>query len=438
MNGKKIGMIMALVVSMAAGAQAEGWSISAGPQLRAGMKMDLMGSAYANRQGGAYLPGQGGHSAYNWRYAPRPDISVIKPPSDDITQYANRTFDDGYVNISTPTEPTGYTWYWGFEDAAQYNSQLQTLTFTRESSVSDSGYYSDDGSRSERSVERGVLEDREASDSEKFSGWGVQVEAAKTLARKDHLTLDLVAGLGALWGQGVTLEDQTYAAYSTQRRYDRFERNTYAYDLQAQYDETYVYNDPEGAAGSVTPPYAGGEEGPGPTIPELPATRDVVQSGVVIQEGQLVSQESVRELTGTTTWNAQNQVSVDADVNFYSLRLGPRAGITMKDAVRLFVQPQLSANLVTADLTRKEELYLTGPGGAQTAAAWRDEETEQKWVAGLGLAAGGGLDLKNGYFVEAALGYEWMLDKPSFDVGPSTVKVDLSGFQGSASLGKRF
>lgn len=62
-------------------------------------------------------------------------------------QYADRTYDDGYVNIDPGTgNPAAInpntTWFWGYDHAGQYNAAAETLSFHRSGRLNEtmSGY----------------------------------------------------------------------------------------------------------------------------------------------------------------------------------------------------------------------------------------------------------------------------------------------------------
>ena len=84
----------------------------------------------AKVNGGSYVQEMGLHAAKPGRYLPNvPHVTLpyrYQPSDDDISQYGNRSFDNGFVNMDPGTadpntiEP-GLTWYWGYDHENQYN-----------------------------------------------------------------------------------------------------------------------------------------------------------------------------------------------------------------------------------------------------------------------------------------------------------------------------
>jgi hypothetical protein len=145
---------------------------------------------------------------------------------------------------------------------------------------------------------------------------------------------------------------------------------------------------------------------------------------------------TIREYTGGQSWDVANAVKVNADVNNAALRVGLAGAYLAKKNLQLFLQPQVSLNYVQASLDRVERLTATsGDGSVTTLAEWRDSTDQEKWIVGLGLKGGINVPLNERWFVEGAAGYEWMTEKPSFDVGPSQVEMDLSAFEVQAGVG---
>ena len=131
-----------------------------------------------------------------------------------------------------------------------------------------------------------------------------------------------------------------------------------------------------------------------------------------------------------------NAVHVDADVNSTSLRVGVAGAWKASRILQVFVQPLVSLNYVQADLDRSEQLTATSGDGAVSALAqWHDRASDEEWILGLGLRGGMDVMLGERWFFECSAGYEWMTRRPEFDVGPSTVEMDLDAFEASAGIG---
>lgn len=436
MNNKTVTCGVAL--AFAAGfVLADGWSVQVGSRFQTGMELKLSGSGYANSSGQNYLPGRAWRSGDQWTQAARPDASAVAAPTDDITAYADRTFDNGFVNVSPPTALTGNTWFWGYDAASQYAAP--NLTFTRDTSINASGQYADRGAGRQSCRTVSVTDDSGADDLEEFSAAGLEITARREIFVRDAFSVELVAGSSAIIGQEMTLRDQTWAATVRQDEYSTWSETVYDYEMSAGYRETYTYNDPPGMIPLLGVPYAGTYDGPGYAIPELPAARTVDPLSPAVSRTALSREGSGRDLIRRTTWTAHNQIAVDAQISSVAVRTGFRAAFAPRSGVRVFIQPQAALHYMTAELTRNEVIIRTAQDGSQsTTAVWRDTENDESWVPAAGLLAGAGLELDNGWFAEASAGYEWMMDKPEFSVGPSRVRIDLSGLQAAAGLGLRF
>jgi len=430
------------VLACSGDAWAGGWKVTVEPQYRVGMSMDLNGSSYANQPSSAALfPGRNSRSAMNWTYAPRPDSSIVQPPTDDITQFRDRFFDDGYVGpCDSTTEFNPYTWYWGWDDAGQYDADMQTLTFTRESGTSSRGTYLDTAVGTEYRSQTTVLMDEELSGHKSFSAAGLELAARYTVLEKDTHALEFSIGLAGWWGEKINFNEQTFAAHVREDRYAVYGVRNYAYEYSGSYIETYVYDDPGSTVPLTTPPYDHGydfdEEGSNPSINALPSVREVSQTG-----GTSFNRETgaatLHDYAGGQSWAVANAVQVGADVNNAALRLGAAGSWKASERIRVFAQPLVSLNCVQADLERREQLNVTdGAGRTSVLREWRDRASENKWIVGLGVKGGVNVDLGGQWFVECAAGYEWMTQKPEFDIGPSTVKMDLSAFEISAGVGR--
>ncbi len=59
-------------------------------------------------------------------------------PGPTGTPGQNHYYDDGYVRVDNTGNAGGYTSYWGYEDASQYNAAARTLTFQSTTSFSQS------------------------------------------------------------------------------------------------------------------------------------------------------------------------------------------------------------------------------------------------------------------------------------------------------------
>ena len=416
--------------------QAEGWKVSVKGQSRSGMEARLSGSSRAHDEAAGLLPGSSSDSGLDWDRGQRVSPGAVDLPDDDITTYDDRTFDNGFVNSSAISESgdPDYTWNWGYESDGQYDSGSQTYTFTRDTTVAASGGYMDRASGRQSERESWVTLDRDADDRADFDAAGAVLEASYAFKQ-----MEWICGLGFAQADDLTLADQTYAAEVEQRNYRTYAEKSYEQLLSAGYQETYTYQDSYGVGSSLTAPYQGSYDGPGAVINSRPSTRDVAQAGTTANQSVLVSSDSGRGLTSVDRWAIHNEVEVDVETDITSAYTGLRTGMTVKELIRFYVQAQVSLNLVSASLDRREVLYSSKNGGSEQAlATWTDASDDEEWVIGLGLSAGAEVNLGKTWFATASVGYEYMLNDPTFAVGPSEVQLDLSSLQADLGLGLRF
>ena len=436
---KRTGMMVGLLLGAAYCGYGEGWTVTIKGQSRAGMEATLSGSSHAHEKAADYLPGRGSDSGYGWDRSERPSLDLVNLPGDDIATYADRSFDNGFVNESPPTEATGFTWYWGFDSADQYDAGSQTLSFTRDTAVNATRTYTDtaEGRRSLRDSQ--VMLDREALDRERFDGQGALIEVSRAWLGGERGDIDWVLGIGLLEGDSLTLSDRTYEAQVEQRNYRTYASEIYEHDLNANYRETSTYADPNGVVPGATPPYEGTYDGPGPVINNLPATRDVQSLGSTVNQATRTSRSSGESLLSVDRWDVRNDISVDLDMEMVTLHAGLKSGLRLGKRARVFLQGQVALNYVTAALDRRETLRASKDGGAaSTLATWRDDADEDAWAPSLGIQAGLDLLLGPTWYITSTAGYEYFLDEETFEVGPSRVKLDLSSFQASVGLGRSF
>jgi hypothetical protein len=337
--------------------------------------------------------------------------------SDDISQYGNRTFDDGYVNMDAGTgnpnsiDPT-VTWYWGYENGNQYNAGADTLAFHRDTVETGSG----------RIVSLTTLRDEPANFDDTFSGWGAELVVGYPITTKGKIKIDICGGLAGIWGADASMGGSTFAEQVQDDRYDVSDHITDTYS----YDTTGVTIPAAPHQGTYDGPFDNPPVIPSPTIPNRPssATRNT-------------DRDTSR--TSSTTWSAQNHINIDADTDLYELWLGPRIGLAAGERFSLYVTPKVSMNYVDVSVDRSETFVATSADGSSaTLNSWSDSGSESKFIFGTGVTAGADVDIGKGLFVGIWGGYEWVSDEVDVKVGPNTVSVDASGYTAGAEAGYRF
>ena len=252
------------------------WSVSFGPVYRTGMKLNVSGSSYVQ---------QGGYGAVN-SYRMSGASGSVPQNQDDTSQYADRTFDNGFVNIDPSTVNFGGdTWYWGYDDAGQYNAGADTLTFQREQSYTLVRRY--------RHTYANELRNEDICEEADLDAFGIRGGASRLLVVKDRWNISMAMGFDFLPNYGhdksFSTYEQTVSQLSVEYSENFIHTDTYTYDLM----------------GVVPPsaPYEGTYDGPGPLLPNLPenvSASDVMQS-------------STSRRLGTQTWTMRNEIDLDVE-----------------------------------------------------------------------------------------------------------------------------
>ena len=302
--------------------------------------------------------------------------------------FADRTYDDGFVRIDPGTEVDGLglTWYWRYEDAGQFSAAADTLS-----------YHAVGGARQYTRATR----DEELSGDDDLNAWGVAVSGGRDLLIKEKIKVGVAAGLRSLWGLDGSVNGSPYA--------------------EDVVSETFRVVDVYALEGVIPPPapYEGTYDGPGPVIPNVPTVR-------------------AEQLTGGSTWSAHNNVKVDLDGSLQELWIGPRVEVQAGEGLEFHVTPFVSVNYLSVDLDRREDfLVVYADGRVETVQSWRDSRSEEEWLMGAGVSAGGRADLGESWFAEISASYNAVEDA-DFTIGPNKVNVDVSGYSIEGAVGRDF
>ena len=372
------GLCFVAVILICGSAFAEGWWLKGGPVYRGGMEVEAEGSSR--------VQDLGVHAAGN-----------LGDPSSvgNANRYDDRTYDDGYVKRDPGTGNPGsidpdLTWYWGYDNASQYDSGRDTLTFHQ---TGAEGYSE-------------VL-NTTFTDDDKMDGYGAELVAGRPLADIGRLTLDVCVGLQGLWGMNANLSGSTY------------QEGVGRMHVTDTYDVSGVNMPGAGHEGTYDGPFDSPPVIPSPLIPNMPESRS----------SRLVDSQ----------WTAENQINMDVESELYNLWLGSRLALALGERFSVHITPKISANYVNVDVDRSETFVATyADGSTATLNSWSDTGSESKWLFGAGATAGADVQFGNGYFAGIYGGYEWVADEVDVTVGPNTVSVDMSGYTAGVQAGKRF
>lgn len=330
------------------------------------------------------------------------------------TLYIPRTFDDGFVNPdlwtgdpSVPVDRQGMTWFWGADNASQYNYDLgvnPTLTFTLDrGEYVDSSYTISSGGDSEDDMPTDGIEiiTKRILYSWKRSG-------GTSNAPTEKVWLDMSLVLGMSWFP------------SAEQRNTRA-MGQHVYGLS----DSYTYLDYYGSiAGGSSPalivPYSGtygviGDPDAGPLIPGLPdsAAQNLTYLGSINNNIQVESK----------MWRLRSQVGLD-----FSLPLTER--------LSLFAAPQLVFEFVDMSVNRRETSSYTGIGGGTTSQY--NSKHKMGVYPGVLMTAGANFLITKNWYLGASVGYEFLFMDPSVKVGPDKVEYDLNGGELSLYIGCSF
>jgi hypothetical protein len=397
------------------GANDSGWEFKIGPTFRVGMEAEVSGSSKTRVSGI--------QAADEVKRVPAlsgiPNVPDVGPNPDDITQEADRSFDNGFVFTDAVYSP--YTYNYLYANSDQYDPGAGTLTFSRTTEESESQQ-----AGSGTILERTVVNDYSSqfNDSASIDGWGLRAEASYNLAEWKEMDVKLVFGARSFWDIGTNFSDTTFSQIVNEKSTGF----TDVYSCKDAINDTYVY-DASGQylpdAGNMPDPVS---EDPIPNRPDS-TTRTTSRDGVVS-----------RSLVGGSTraWKAENRIDMDVDSKLYQLAIGGSLSSKLFDGCRITLQPSLLLNMLDADLDRREQFYIAeGAGEGTVIQSWRDQKSETKYLFGVGMELGLVFNLTDNIFLAVNGGYE-LVEKAKMEIGPNSVELDVSAFTASGMCGITF
>ena len=365
-------------------------------------------------------------SAVDTVLAGRDLVSGTPGPSIPLTGFINRDFNDGFVHndiftgdpglLGTDPERYGMTWNWGANNIlnSQYNydsGNHPTLAF-----------HLDD-----REAVLGPVGMSGGTSSDQLPTDGVEFKLSRRLCTwtNGNYTAD---GSNISWTNGATMLDLVLGVALFPRAEQHVARQASA-GVNAV-DETYTYFDYYGAAvnGGFPPltfPYTGsmgayGDPPAGPLIPELP--------------------ESWSYVMGPLLGTARDRVAIDSSL----WHLRGEAGLTLTKEMSarwsIYFSPQFALEFIRMQAVRSETLTYTDvlSGGTTVISSRSDSNQKSTVVPGILLTGGADYLISENWYLGLSLGWEKLARTPQIRVGPSTVRFDLNGFEGSLYLGRHF
>lgn len=432
------------------------WSFRVGVVHQMGARMSFRGPpATLVREVWSALPGRSGRTMIDQSAGYHPTAGNISRPADDITQYGDRTFDDGFVWEDTwtedplvPADRVGTTWNWGYNDISQYDAGALTLTFHRTRSINGSGLTTDIISYSQDRTTRDLLRDRDLSGSDEIAQNAIQLTAQRRLKRWKRWDLELDLNLAWFPETTTGAGDTPFEMLVHQDTYRVTERQSSTYSYATTIQETYVYGDRFGRLDpllpplpvSAPPPYlGGGMNGPGPLIPNLP---EGYTANTLAFNSDETPQGSVRseELVGSRSWDITDRVDMKVDLQRFRLAGGLALTHPLSKRLDISINPKLTLNIVDVDITRQETVIARDldTGTSTIVASRQTHRNKLSMIPGLLLAVALDYHVTEHWFIGAYASYEWLLDTVDLQAEPDRVAINLDGIEFSLLLGRDF
>jgi hypothetical protein len=257
--------------------------------------------------------------------------SSDSPDIGSLGEYADRDYEDGYVNIDQGTaDPEtyriGYTWFWGYEEEQQYSGNSVAFHTAPVNEV----YVA-------------PVEILPWSEDHEIDQAGLDIALERRLAafRNFHVSL-----LG-----GVSWYPQRDQHFETRREIAR--QKDWSWRIVDTYSAPYKPF-PEA-------PYSGDLPGPGYLIKNIPSSR----------ENQVLS-ESSRSLYVNS--------KMDFSMSVLDIRLGPNMVWVVNDRLHFSLSPQLRIAHIDADI--KEKTVFDSLSGEKKELNYNAEEKD--WIIGYG------------------------------------------------------
>lgn len=304
-------------------------------------------------------------------------------------EYADRDYNDGYVNQNGGTADHGLTWFWGYDSASQVQG--------------DSLVYSATGARSayrESSTYHGGL--RSNDDMEGFSP---QIDILITPPESSPQMFDGFLFSFSYFGDD---QDGRYSNFGARQT-----RDDYRLDFTDSYDLDGVIPPSEG--------YQGSYDGPGASIGNLPTSR--YRNDVLIN---------------TDVASFTNSISTSFELDSFSLAFGPTFSGLISDQWQWQASCGATFNVLKWSASQTENLSVTQTNTSEKIHhQWKDKDSGT--TVRLGVFARGELIryFSNDIFIKTYLQGE-MAESLEVDLGPSSFDLKQAGYSLGLSIGKKF
>lgn len=304
-----------------------------------------------------------------------------EPPGiGSLRATADRTYDDGFVNIGAGTPGTGLTTFWEYNNATQV--QGGNLVFSKAG---------------------GERRDVTMRDAAAPTGWsdgpgreaGPFLELNYTKSIQPNLSVGIAVNFSTVNIGG------SQGGLNTISQFQQLD----IYDVAAV--DTYSLN------GVIPPnaPYQGSFAGPGPLINNVPDTRAFPET-----------------LSTTTTALFVDRVRESLKVDFHTLGVGSTVHWRPRPRLLLAAQAGIALNLADWRTQRDEVITQSINGGPAAPFSRRTVRTDDKdFSLGVYLQGNVAWKLNERWAMQLVARYDWNPEIDGF-VGPSSFEVDLSGW----------
>lgn len=308
--------------------------------------------------------------------APRPDLG-------SVDAYADRTYENGYVFRDEGTEDPlsftpGQTWYWGYDEAAQYDGQ--SVSF-------QSAVYTD--------TRIDPLQLAEPYAEQDFDQQGLDVALQASLWQHDAFEVGLAVGL-TLYGNR-SFDMQVEQPWDIETQVTR--------QLVDTYDAPFLPF-PE-------PGYAGTLEGPGYLLNNIPDDRQEVEIGRSVRVGRVTS-------------------AFDVEFESMDFRFGPTLTLTPHPRLGLVIAPSVRMAHVKAVA---ESRTLVEPAGRRPVV-YEDRQTEKEWILGYGIAGELHVRIYDNWQIIAGAGIDSWEDNLIITANPFETEIELGEWFYNVGIGR--
>jgi hypothetical protein len=308
------------------------------------------------------------------------DTFTEPPGIGPLGATADRTYDDGFVNIGAGTPGTGLTTFWSYDRANQV--QGDNLVFSRTG-----------GERRDVTMQNTAAATGWDSDAD----WeaGPFLELTYSVPIRTNLTGGFALNFSSVNLGGAQSGLNTLSQFQQLDIYDVTALDTF------------------GLNGIVppAPPYAGSFDGPGALLGNVPDSRTFPEA-----------------LASTTTAPFIDSVHDHLDVDLYTLGLGGSLTWTPRPQFLLSAQAGLAINLADWSAQRDEVITRSNNGGPAGLFSSRTVQSDEREVlAGFYLQGNAAWMLSEHWAIQGFARYDWNQDLDG-SVGPSSFNVDLSGW----------